>query len=267
MKTRRPLPPITVWVLGAIAACGIVALFMAAHAAFATVARHEQAIAAALLIEAGAVVEALTAARSGFKNKAADVGLAVSYLVSLSYNWTQVADKRPGLAPLQMLAFSAGPLSALTFVGLALGIELREYNERLEAWRAEGAAQALALAQRELDAKLALDAERQAAELKEARRARLHRQKMERAAQEAAQPANMPPDAGNMPPDAGNSPEWLTVTPEGKRHFVELVQSGALELPPTLTGAALAEAIPSIGSGRTGRDWLSSARNGHEDEP
>lgn len=130
----RPSVPVTVWVLSAVVGSGLVALFLAARAAFGSYAGREQAVAAALLIEAGTVVEALALARS--RNRIAGGALAVSYLVSLSYNYTQVHDARPGLAVWQLVAFAAGPLSALTFISLALGEELRLYGERVAEWSA-----------------------------------------------------------------------------------------------------------------------------------
>lgn len=279
---KAPLPPVTVWGLGLIALCGIIALYIAAHAAFITVARQEQAIAAALLIEAGAVVEALTAARSGFKNKAANGGLLISYTVSLSYNLTQVMDNRPGLAIWQTIAFAAGPLSALTFVALALGQELRVYNARLTVWREGQAAEAqadndarlqteAALTAQAQAAEAILAAERQAAELAEARRARLHRQRLDRQRQAAELTGESPEGNGNQPASSGDgqgatekAPAWLAETPESKGDFVAMVAEGRLVVPPDVTGARLADVVPAVKSNRTGRDWLAAARsNGH----
>ena len=127
--------PITIPLLALVAASGLVALFLAARAAFATVAGPQQAVAAALLIEAGAIVEAVTFARS--RNWLAGVGLAIMFAVSATYNYTQAHDARPELLWWQLAALALGPLSALTFISLALGTELRKHNQRTEAERAE----------------------------------------------------------------------------------------------------------------------------------
>lgn len=129
----KPEMPISVWLLGLVVGVGLVALFLAARAAFGTVAGKEQAVAAALLIEAGTVVEALAVARS--RNRIAGAGLVISFLVSVSYNVTQVVDVRPGLEMWQILAFGVGPLSALTFISLALGEEVRLYGLRVDEWK------------------------------------------------------------------------------------------------------------------------------------
>jgi hypothetical protein len=145
---EKPKVPVTVIGLSLVCVAGLVALFLAARAAFATVAGAEQAVAAALLIEAGAIWEAVTFARS--RNKIALVGLVLSFLVSATYNYTQAAEVRPDLEIWQLLALALGPLTALAFVSLALGEELRLYFERMEAWRASEAHKAdLAVKRRE----------------------------------------------------------------------------------------------------------------------
>ena len=113
---------------------GLVALFLAARAAFDTIGTPAQAVAAALLIEAGTVTEAVAVSKS--RNRVAAVGLAIGFLVSVSYNVTQALDARPDLAPWQLLAFGVGPLSALVVISLALGEELRLYGQRVDEWTA-----------------------------------------------------------------------------------------------------------------------------------
>ena len=131
----RPNPPLTVYLLAAVVLAGLVALFLAARAAFATIGTPAQAIAAALLIEAGTVTEAVAVSRS--HNRVAGAGLVIGFLVSVSYNVTQALDARPDLATWQLLAFGVGPLSALIVISLALGEELRLYGERLDTWQEE----------------------------------------------------------------------------------------------------------------------------------
>jgi len=140
MTNNKPRLPITVYALALVCLAGLIALFLAANEAFGTVAGpgvrgQTQAIAAALLIEAGLVVESIAVARS--RNKLAVIGLALSFLVSASYNYTQASDRRPDLQGWQLLALAIGPLSALTFLSLALGDEIRRYNEMIRVWADE----------------------------------------------------------------------------------------------------------------------------------
>lgn len=130
---RRPGVPVTVWLLSVVVGSGLIALFLAARAAFGTVAGDVQAVAAALLIEAGTIVEAVSFARS--RNRVAGVGLVVSFVVSMTYNITQAGDARPDLVWWQLAALGLGPLAALTFVSLALGEELRIYRVTVDEWR------------------------------------------------------------------------------------------------------------------------------------
>lgn len=62
--------------------------------------------------------------------------------------------------------------------------------------------------------------------------------------------------------DTGNLPEWLSVIPKDRQHFRQLVETGHLSLPEDVTGADLAKIIPTVGSPRTGQNWLSDVKNG-----
>src|SRR3990170_4053324 len=94
---KKPSSPITVYILAPVVLIGL-----AARAAFSTIAGREQSIAAALLIEAGTVSEALAFARS--RNRIAGAALIISFSVSLSYNITQAHDARPDLVTWQLAA-------------------------------------------------------------------------------------------------------------------------------------------------------------------
>lgn len=133
MNLSRPRPPVTVWVLSGVTVAGLVALFLAARSAFGMVASPAQATAAAVLIEAGTIVEALSFARS--RNRVALVALGISFVVSATYNVTQAVNAGAGLAWWQVLALGLGPLSALVFISLTLGEELRLYGRRVDEWR------------------------------------------------------------------------------------------------------------------------------------
>ena len=138
MIYRVPPPPLPslVYGLGTLVVFGLVALGVAAYHAFAQVAPPYQALPAAILIEAGMVVEAAALVR---RNGYALPGLIVSLLVSGTYNFIQAEQAGKLLAvpithlwPLATLA--VGPLSALLFMALALGHELKQHEGRVAAW-------------------------------------------------------------------------------------------------------------------------------------
>lgn len=131
----KPSRPITVIPLALVACAGLVAQFMAARSAFDLItASPAHSIAAAMLIEAATVVEALVFVRSG--NRWAAGGLGLTMAVSATYNYTQASNAGAGLGEWQLVAMSIGPLAALVSVGLALGDELRKYESVLVEWRA-----------------------------------------------------------------------------------------------------------------------------------
>lgn len=55
-------------------------------------------------------------------------------------------------------------------------------------------------------------------------------------------------------------PEWLTITPQTRSHFRELVESGQLIIPGYVTGRDMADFIPAVGTERSGQNWLSDIR-------
>lgn len=61
----------------------------------------------------------------------------------------------------------------------------------------------------------------------------------------------------------GNLPEWLPVVPQDRNHFRQLVKEGIISLPEYVTGSDLANHIPTVGSSRTGQNWLADVRNGN----
>jgi len=136
MTTNKPKVPLTVYALTIVSGAGLIALLLAAFEVFKTVsATPLQAWAAAGVIEAGLVVESIAFARS--RNRLALFGLCLSFIVSASYNYTQASDYRPDLRGWQLVALSVGPLSALTFVSLSLGDELRKYTQAIKSWADE----------------------------------------------------------------------------------------------------------------------------------
>jgi len=135
----RPAPPPQLYLLVTLACFGLTALFLAAFSAFKLVAAPPQAFFAATLIEAGLIVEALTLALRP-RTAAPWIGLLISYTVSARYNIIQAAAAAPQLDPFSLYALSLGPLSALAFVSLTLGGELRRYQSDLSAWQEAAAA-------------------------------------------------------------------------------------------------------------------------------
>src|SRR5262245_51546359 len=116
----RPRPPAQLFALGMITAAGLIALFFAALHAFLLVASPAQAFFAAVVIEAGLVVEALA-----LINKPRSVypwiGLAVSLFVSGTYNYVQASTANENLVSIELFALAFGPLSALAVVSLTFG--------------------------------------------------------------------------------------------------------------------------------------------------
>jgi hypothetical protein len=150
----RPTEPVQLYLLAGLAGFGLLALWLAAFHAFLKVASPPQAFFAATLIEAGLIIEALALVRRP-KVWTLWIAVAISLVVSGTYNYIQAASAATGpdgvltLNPWQLLTLALGPLSALAFVSLTLGYELREHQQRVEKWQTDRAAW---LEQRRLDA-------------------------------------------------------------------------------------------------------------------
>lgn len=222
--TPRPKPPLQLWLLAIICLAGLAALGQAAYSAFLLVATPGQALFAALLIEAGLIVEALALVKRP-RSLAPWLGLAISYAVSGIYNYTQASLALSELGQVAIIALALGPLSALAAVALTLGLELRAYQEALDAWR---------------EARAAWQTKQQ--------------EKAERAAKRAATKKATVKAA--LPPIA----PWLPAQPGNLADFKAMIASGQATLPEGLTGQQLAEAIPSLQSDRTARYWLKAAQ-------
>lgn len=67
--------------------------------------------------------------------------------------------------------------------------------------------------------------------------------------------------AGNLPESSGDLPEWLPELPASLPHFRQLVGSGMVIVPDSLSGADLGRVIGK--SSRTGQNWLADVRNGN----
>lgn len=139
----RPKIGIVVYLLFGILVTGFVALFMAADFAFQQVTQSRvQAVFAALLVEAGMVIDAIAVLRAARlrDNWPAALGLAVSLVVSGTYNYVQ-ASKVGALhsvtQPWQLWTLALGPLSALMFLALAVGSELRLHEQKVATWEAD----------------------------------------------------------------------------------------------------------------------------------
>ena len=128
----RPRPSAALWLLAGLTAVGLAALFLAAYAAFRHIMPWVQAVFAALLIEAGMVVEAIALIRG--RNWLAAIGLVISLAVSGTYNFIQAQTAGAGLHPVMLLALALGPLSALTFLAMATGRELSHYEIQVLDW-------------------------------------------------------------------------------------------------------------------------------------
>lgn len=221
------------WLLFAITIGGLTALFFAAYHAFSLVASPPQAFFAALLIEVGLAVEAIALINRP-KSIPPWVGLAIGFFVSGTYNYTQAERAGEGLGGLELFALAFGPLSALAFVSLTLGNELRAYQGKIAEWekaRVEWA-----------------EKERRRLEQKEERK-----QAKTESFRQPSGNGNFPQPSANFPVDL---PPWLPRVPNNLKEFKYMVDEGIVILPPGLTGADLQKYIPAVGTDRTGRNWL-----------
>jgi hypothetical protein len=90
-----------------------------------------------------------------------------------------------------------------------------------------------------------------------------HQRKLEKLRLESQPETKTGPE--NLPENSGNLPAWLPEFPRNLNHFRLMVETGQIILPPGLTGADLEKDIPTVGTDRTGRNWLEAVgyRNGN----
>lgn len=132
----RPSAPVQLYLLGGLSVFGLAAMWLAALHAFLQVAGGAQAFFAATLIEAGLIIEALALIKRP-KVWYTWVAVAISLIVSGTYNYIQADLAAPDFNPWQLGTLALGPLSALCFVSLTLGYELREYQDRVDQWQTD----------------------------------------------------------------------------------------------------------------------------------
>jgi len=134
----KPKPALQLVLLALITVGGLIALFFAAFASFQIATGNQaQAFFAALVIEVGLAVEALALIKRP-KTVYPWVGLTIAYIVSASYNWFQAANHATAVgqnvSTFTLGALAFGPLSALAFLSLTLGYELREHQWNVSEW-------------------------------------------------------------------------------------------------------------------------------------
>ena len=141
MNYSIPQPKLSAssWLLAIMVLIGLAGLGIAAYTAFSFIGRPVQALAFALIIEAGMVSESIAIIR---RNRVAIPGLVVSLAVSGFYNYTQAAQAGASLPHpitnwLQLAALSIGPLSAVFFLALAVGRELQAHESAIHRWEKE----------------------------------------------------------------------------------------------------------------------------------
>lgn len=164
---EKPERSISIYALAVVVCMGLAALFIAAFFAFSEVMPWYQALFAAVLIEAGAIVEALAFAKDN--NRIAFMGLAISLIVSMTYNYIQAsqAGHANGITNWwQLLTLAVGPLTALTFLSLALGRELKHHASLVSQWEADRQAW---MEQKEAERKAEAEKERIRQERREAK--------------------------------------------------------------------------------------------------
>jgi hypothetical protein len=137
MPANKPTLSTSIYLLGGLVVIGLAALGIAAYTAFLQVAPWYQALFAAALIEASMVAEAIAIVR---KNWFAIPGVIISLLVSGTYNYIQAEQtgRIHGLTDgWQLLTLAIGPLSALFFLALSLGYEMRRHDREVDDWRGQ----------------------------------------------------------------------------------------------------------------------------------
>ncbi len=130
-----PKPSIVVYVLSAVLAVGFVFLFLAAREAFGMVMSGSQAVAGAVLIEAGMLISAISYSRD--KNKYAVIELIISLAVSGTYNYIQVsnAGAEYGIQnQWQLVTLALGPLTAMLFASLMMGNLINKHEENIRSY-------------------------------------------------------------------------------------------------------------------------------------
>lgn len=279
--------PIQVYILAIVTVAGLMALFLAANAAFLLVSVNPwQAFFNAMLIEAGLVAESIALIRHP-KNTLAYIGVTISLTVSGTYNYIQSAEKAAGaVGGFELIALAVGPLAALFFISLILGREIRAYQDEIEAKKsatekakADAEANRLEAEREERAWRRQLERERALAEIaakKEAEIARAEAEKeaaiisakqrasVEKAKLRAETRKSVPETRKSVPETNGKLPETngnLPHLPEIRNfdHFKSLVESGEIEVN-KLTGKTLHQ-MGAVGTERTGRNWLRRVNN------
>lgn len=139
----RPRLPVSLALISLLLVAGLVALFMAAYYAFSLVAHSPaQAFFAAVMIEAGMVIEAVVLVRAWGQRSSwlALGGMAVSVVVSGTYNYIQarqVGALNGITGGWELLTLALGPLLALAFMAANAGRELRAYEQQVAGWLAD----------------------------------------------------------------------------------------------------------------------------------
>lgn len=134
---EKPKISLLIWGLILMMIIGLVGLGTATYSAFSLTTPWWQALAFSLIIELGAILEAIAIIRN---NKYAIPGLIISLFVSGLYNYTQARNAGlllnvPLTNPFELAALSIGPLSAVFFMALTLGKEYKKYEEELINWK------------------------------------------------------------------------------------------------------------------------------------
>lgn len=188
----QPTPSRVLYALAGALVAATISLFWSALTAFGLVMEPAHAFFAAAAIELSGVVEALALVRAKtWGDKALPLaGVAITLLVSGTYNYVQVAQAGAEHAithPWVLTCFALGPLFALTFLALTTGRVLSEHEQAFAQWHIArqkwqdeqtAIAQAeLAEAQRIAQQQAALDAQR-AAEAQARREEFEHQERM-----------------------------------------------------------------------------------------
>lgn len=251
----KPGPSAQLIGLSALAVAGLLALWLAAFAAFSNIASWPQAAAASTLIEAGLIIEALAWMR--WRSQFALTGLIASLLVSGTYNYLQ-ADQAAEISLWPLLALALGPLVALATVALALGDALTQYQLSIDKWEAERSVWTAAR-QTELDAEEARQQQRREDAEDEERGYRRKQDELARKRAEKRKTKSKPKVTESYRQPSATLPETVAAFPETLAAFREAVAEGAVS-PDELTGKEIERLTEGTVKERTARNWLKPYR-------
>lgn len=137
-QKQKPVEGLAIKGLKVVLLAALLGLGLVAFEVFSLIDNPVVSVAFAVVIELGAMVEAINVLK---RNKLAGVGLVVSLLISGFYNFTRANQANAGLAvklgDFELVALAIGPLVATLTLSLALGQAQKDLEQAVARWEAE----------------------------------------------------------------------------------------------------------------------------------